>query len=296
MAKKLKNDPITKDDIAEYLQESSDFAFEVLVLRKLTSLGFTCEHAGTYEDPITKKTREFDIRATKRLIAEPNFYLNITLSVECKNLKKNFPLVVHCMPREENERYLDLVWASEIQYHLMVYENAMRVPLKNEDSPYEKNGVVGKSCDQVGRRANQNGELISNDGDVFDKISQAINAAYDLLKKAHYAADKVLDVITLVIPVLVVPNDRIWTVCYKKTGEIEREPTIEGNVEYYLGKSWLVGDLPNEIKRRYYLSHLEIVHIDKINEMIEKYTRIPSINSSTELKTRKECVLDERAK
>ena len=276
---KLRNDPIMKEDITEYLDEYSDFSFEVSVLRSLTSFGFSCEHAGTYEDPITKKTREFDIRARKTLIDDPRFKLNISLSVECKNLKNNFPLVVHCMPRESSECYLDMVWASEPQSYIPPYEHAMRIILDEGVCPYEKLDPVGKSCDQIGRRATQNAELIGNDGDVFDKISQAINAAFDLIKEAHYAAEKEIDVVTLVIPILVVPNDRIWDVWYKRTGEIEREPTIVGNIEYYIDKGWLVGDPPREYARCYYLSHLEIVQTNKLHEVIEKYTRMSSISS-----------------
>jgi hypothetical protein len=291
---KLNVDPITKSDIAEYLDKSSDFSFEIKVLQKLTSLGFSCEHAGTYEDPITKKTREFDIRARRYLINEPNFKLNISLSVECKNLKDNFPLVVHCMPREESECYLDLIWSSKPEPCLSPFlEYSMRVPLENADSPYEKLTAVGKSSDQVGRAAH-NSDLISNDGDVFDKISQAINASYDLIKEAHYAAEEKTDVVTLVIPILVIPNDRLWSVWYKRTGQIEREPTLDGNVEYYIDKSWLTGQSTNEYQQRYYLSHLEIVQIDSIREMIEKYTKIPSTRSSHELRLKKLQALDSR--
>ena len=60
---KLKNEPISKSDILEYLESSSDFAFEVSVLKKLVALGFVCEHSGTYEDPVTGKTRELGIYA-----------------------------------------------------------------------------------------------------------------------------------------------------------------------------------------------------------------------------------------
>lgn len=288
---KLKIDPIGKDDINEYLQNSSDFAFEILVLRTLTILGFSCEHAGTYEDPVTKKTREFDIRAKKCLINEPGLMLNISLSVECKNLKSNFPLVVHCMPREENESYLDLVWASEPHSYIPPYENAMRVFIDGDVAPYQKKDPVGKSCDQVGRRATKDAEIIGNDSDVFDKISQAVNSAYDLIDEAHYAAEKKLNVVTMVIPVLVVPNDRIWSVCYKRTGEVEREPSTVGNVEYYLNKSWQVGEEGIEYKKWYYLSHLEIVQIDKIAKMIEKYTKMKIATSSIVLKERRSALL-----
>ncbi|WP_200383182.1 hypothetical protein [Thiococcus pfennigii] len=292
---KLKSDPITKEDISEYLERFSDFSFEIKVLRKLSSLGFSCEHSGTYEDPVTKRTREFDIRARKTLIEEQNVSVELSLSVECKNLKDNFPLVIHCMPRDEHECYLDLIWSSEPLSYIPVYENSMRVPLEGDNCPYEKLTAVGKSTDQVGRKESQGSDLVGNDGDVFDKISQAINSSYDLLEEAHYASTKEKDVVSLVIPVLVVPDNRIWSVCYKRTGEIEREPTLENNLEYYIGKSWLVGNSPNEYQRRYYLSHLEVVQIGSLFEMVNKYTTLTSISSFNELNMNRLQALESRA-
>lgn len=289
---KLKSDPITKEDISQYIEEYSDFSFEVAVLRSLSSLGFSCEHAGTYEDPITKKTREFDIRARKTLIDDPAFKVRISLSVECKNLRANFPLLVHCMPREISECYLNLVWASAPAHYIPPYENAMCIKIKEDDCPYKKAVPVGKSCDQIGRKTN--GELTGNDGDVFEKISQAINAAFDLIKEAHYAADKETEVVTVVVPVLVVPDGRIWDIWYKKTGEIKREPTLVNDVEYYIDKSWLVGDATREFARRYYLSHLEITQISRLNAIIEKHTKLTSISSYEELSTRKLQILKKR--
>mgnify|MGYP000134852168 CR=1 FL=1 len=273
---KLKNDAITQDDINKYLSSSSDFAFEVQVLRKLITLGFDCEHAGTYEDPITKKTREYDIRARKCLYSGNDLQLNIILSVECKNLRNNFPLIMHCMPRIENEAYVDLIWSSFGPY---TSNESICVRLENEDCLYRKFQAAGKSCDQVGRKAHD-GEIVGNDGDVFEKISQAINAAYDLVKEAHLPSSEEIFVVTVVIPVLVVPNERIWSVSYKQTGEIEQDPTRVKNIEYYIGKSWSIeheGSL-----EQYYLSHLEIVQVDEINNMIEKYTQTPLFNSSKE--------------
>lgn len=284
---KLRDIPITKADINEYLRDFSDFGFEIRVLRQLTTLGFSCEHSGTYEDPVTAKTRQFDIRARKCLIDESDIALNLSLSVECKNLKGHFPLVMHCMPRDESERYLDLIWASKPEHYIPPYENAMRVPMFKEASPYQALDPVGKSCDQVGRRASQDADLIVNDSDAFDKMSQAINSAHDLIEEAHYAAKKGLDVVSIVVPVLVVPNNRIWSVWYNQTGEVAREPEIDGNIEYYIDKSWLVGDAGREYSRRYYMSHMEIVQIDTIEGMISKYTGIQVATSSRSLRSKK---------
>jgi hypothetical protein len=78
---KLKTDPIKADDLIAYLDDYSDFSFEIQVLNALIASEFTCEHGGTYDDPVTNKPREFDIRATR------NFEKHLLrLAVECKNL------------------------------------------------------------------------------------------------------------------------------------------------------------------------------------------------------------------
>src|SRR5258705_12145540 len=105
MAKQLKTDPIIQIDIEEYLADCADFSFELRVLKALTDLKLKCQHGGTYEDPITKKSREFDIRA----LMYGDEVLRVQLSVECKNIQQNFPLVVHCLKRKENESYNELI-------------------------------------------------------------------------------------------------------------------------------------------------------------------------------------------
>ena len=47
---KLKPDPIGQDDLIDYLNNQSDFAFEIQVLKALFEAGFSCEHGGTYTD------------------------------------------------------------------------------------------------------------------------------------------------------------------------------------------------------------------------------------------------------
>ena len=104
-----------------------------------------------------------------------------------------------------------------------------------------------------------------------------------MIKEAHYAGEKDLDVYTIVLPVLVVPVDRIWTVWYNQAGKTEREPTVEGSVTYYLGKSWLIGDPEREYPIRYYFSHLEIVQIDNLDKMINKFTLAQAVSSPIKL-------------
>jgi hypothetical protein len=59
---RLKSDPIGVAELTKYLETESDFDFELRVLHSLQDIGVNCEHGGHYEDPVTKKSREFDIR------------------------------------------------------------------------------------------------------------------------------------------------------------------------------------------------------------------------------------------
>jgi hypothetical protein len=65
VARQKKNDPIDQADRIAYLEKVSDFAFELRCLERLTKLGFQCQHGGSYTDPVTNKTRQFDLRVQK---------------------------------------------------------------------------------------------------------------------------------------------------------------------------------------------------------------------------------------
>lgn len=155
------------------------------------------------------------------------------------------------------------------------------MPLRWEKSPYEVGHAIGKSCDQVGK--DTNGNIVANDGSVFDKISQAINSSYALLKEAHYMSeDDGIDIVTMVIPCLVIPDNRLWNVVYDSSGNILRGPSVEPNIEYYIDKSWLIGKDTNE-KKRYWLSHLEIAQISNLSLLIQKYTNLETLTDSKSL-------------
>jgi hypothetical protein len=280
---KLKNEAITKVDIDEYLENYSDFSFEIKVLKKFISAGFSCQHAGTYEDPVTSKTREFDIRAFKSINLVEGTILNFCFSIECKNLRDNFPLVIHCMPRIDTECYLDLIWSSYPESFVVLYRFGKSLRLERDNGPYKENCPVGKSCDQVGRRIHDNC-LTGNDFDVYDKISQAVNSSYDIVKDAHYACKKDLDVISLVIPILVVPDSRLWTVGYNGSGDIEQAPQQSKNIEYFLGKKWTIDRGRKELPASYWISHLEVVQFGEIENVIKKYYDTRKIASMPRLR------------
>src|SRR2546430_8215254 len=104
MPKQLNDKPIVAADISEYLKSDDDFAFELEVLRSCQVGGFDVQHGGAYQDPVTGKDRQFDIR----LMARKDRRV-VKLAIECKNLKPNFPLVVSRIPRVSEESFHDVV-------------------------------------------------------------------------------------------------------------------------------------------------------------------------------------------
>lgn len=272
MASKLKSDAIKQFDIEEYLNDYSDFSFELRVLKELTDLNLFCQHGGTYEDPVTGKSREFDIRA----LMYGNEAVSIHLSVECKNIRNNFPLVVHCVKRKPVESYHDLVHTydpknkyneSELR-SLAIHEKARSITESN-NTPYLEGDYVAKSADQVGRR--NDGTIEATDGGVFDKISQAINSSRDLIYEANELSAEDSDYLTFICPVLVVPDSTLWQVNYSDDGARIGSPVPINHISYFIGKEWTVGGKLHSLS--YSISHLEIVTFSEIKNFVESYLK-----------------------
>lgn len=263
-SKQLKSDAITQVDIEEYLNDYADFSFELRVLKELGDLKLRCQHGGTYDDPVTGKSREFDIRA----LMYGDEVLRIHLSVECKNIQPNFPLVVHCLKRTENESYNELIrtLVPSNSPALTILESAESVRLTT-NSLYLKGDYVAKSADQVGRARHDN-TIVATDGGVFEKISQAINASSALISEAHYLEIDDEDRYTFVCPVLIVPDSTLWTVKYSDDGGRIGAPELINHVSYFIGREWSTGGVPS---LSYTLSHLEILTFSEIKNFVTKY-------------------------
>ncbi|MCH7701068.1 MAG: hypothetical protein IID37_05220 [Planctomycetes bacterium] len=244
MAKQLKPDSITQPDLIEYLDGYSDFSFEIKTLRALVTLGFTCEHGGTYDDPATGKPREYDIRATRRM---GKAFLR--LAVECKNLRANFPLLVSCLPRRAEEAFHEVSYSydpaksrvivSAGPTPLAMTPHSKSVRLEGSESLYSVGAPVGKSCDQVGRL--QRGDAIeSGDSDVYAKWSQALSSADELTYLAcSDGADRTGScAVSIVLPLLVVPDGRLWETHYDANGNRSSDPRLVDRCSYFVNRKY----------------------------------------------------------
>ena len=264
----LLNKPINESDLEEYLTGYSDFSFELQVLNKFIELGFTCEHSGTYDDPITGKSREFDIRAL--YTKGP---MRLRLSIECKNLRDNFPLILHCLPRKTSEGYNEVICTydpervPENSGLPSAFQNCSRsVRLKSGYTLYGSRSYVAKSGDQVGRK--QDKSITSTDSGVFDKISQSINSAYNFITEAQYLKINDYSYFTLIFPVLIVPDNKLWQANYDEQGVRQGEPERIRRASYFIGKEWSTGGADSIT---YSISHLEILTFTEIENFAKNY-------------------------
>jgi len=257
---KLKSAPITQQDLEEFLASESDFAFEMKVLDALRKLGFACEHSGLYEDPVTNKFREFDIRAIKN-----HGSYKLSLAVECKNFQASYPLLVLATRRTPDETFHQM-----ISYYVgsMNYPRIERV--KSDQSLYSLTAHVGKSTNQVGRPDTKEKQprpaFVVNDDAAYDKISQAINSSRDLVVDAMRDGSPPL--IRVILPVLVVPSAVLWQIDYNSDGSVAEQVRQVQETTYFINHLW------SEQQTRYVnfrISHLHIVTFDRLKDAIAEW-------------------------
>jgi hypothetical protein len=268
---KPKDAPVCSADMNEYLAESSDFSFELKVLKTISDTGCKCRHNGTYDDPVTKKPRAYDIRAFIK-----GTYTEARLAVECKNLRRNYPLLVSRVPRRDSESF------HEVMLSYMKRESSSRrfVPAVPGEltvesiriKPSKRYGVgdpVGKVCAQVGRDSQD--KIVGSDQEVYDKWSQALSSAYDLvtwsLASTEYP-DADVRPVSAVLPVLVVPDERLWVADFDELGEMTEGPRLSNHCTLYVDKSdWVRGGGPKGFQ--YSMSHVEVMTPPYLGQFIQ---------------------------
>jgi hypothetical protein len=262
---KLRDQIITAKDLSEYLATQDDFALELNVYRKATELGLSATHGGTYEDPVTKKHRQYDIRA-----AFERANSRVALTIECKSLQPTYPLLVSRIPRAEAESFHQLVHSFELtplqaQLYGPAAPRARAVHLRGPHSIYRAGDFVAKAMTQVGR--DEQGRLKSGDGAVYDKWSQALASADELVSFAEDARDrqKTTFFMTFIIPILVVSDGTLWVADYSEDGTLIRGPSQADESVLFVGRDYWA-----PLRICYTISHLHIFTKRKIASFFDR--------------------------
>ena len=268
---KLKNDQIVGTDLLEYLNSYSDFSFELAVLKMLRERNIECEHGGHYEDPVTNKSREFDIRAIKTIKRS-----RVRMAIECKNIRENFPILVSCIPRQDKESYHQIAIVSEPKTESFMTElsvlqsRAKTLSIKGEHSLYKVNEPVGKSTVQVGRTLDNT--ISANDSELYDKWGQCLTSANDLVARVYWDGRDDKEVyFSAVFPFVVVPNGRLWVVNYDDDGNRISDPTPSDRVSCFIDKAYELGT--KMANATMWLSHVEIITLEGMTTFVDVRSR-----------------------
>ena len=73
---------------------------------------------------------------------------------------------------------------------------------------------------------------------------------------------------TLIFPVLIVPDNKLWQAKYDEQGVRQGKPERIRKVSYFIGKEWSTGGADSIT---YSISHLEILTFTEIENFVEDY-------------------------
>jgi hypothetical protein len=255
---------ITADDLRAYLSTRDNFALERFVYHKTRKLGFSAAHGGTYTDPVTKKPRQFDMRASFQ-----HEGCRVDLAIECKSLQPTYPLLLSRVPRATTENFhqlisYDIATASAAVPISPFGDYAKAVLHAGSHSIYHAGEFVAKNVTQVGR--DDKGNLRSGDEGVYDKWSQALASADELVAFAEngYRTKKLL---TFVVPVLVVSDKTLWVVDYSEDGRETKDPVQVDESVLFVGREY--GGSMQKIS--YTISHLHILTKSRVSAFFDQF-------------------------
>lgn len=259
---KLKDSPIQLNDLKEYLSGQDDFQLEIAAFQACKKRNLEVFHGGTYEDPVSKKSRQFDIRASIRKET-----CTVHLAVECKSLKDNFPLLVSRLPRMQEEAFHEIVYSHPRAegLHSLIGSNYYSISVFSPNTIYEKDKCVGKSTTQVGK--DSSGKILSGDSEIYDKWSQAVASAFDLVSNStnDFERNDKRFALSVILPVLVLNEDMLWVADYTSDGLLVGDPKRVDSCDIFIGKSLWTG--PMGIG--YTFSHLNVFTLHKFEGYLD---------------------------
>lgn len=266
MTKNRSNEPVTQADLEAFIKTQDSFALELHAYSLALDLGFSATHAGSYKDRVTGKTRQFDVRANRK--CGDNFH--VYLAIECKCLRPSFPLLVSRIPRHPSESSQDIIRGAgqaETNFGRVDYPEFRVAHIDRLNPFYPINQHVGKALVQVG--LNEAGGFVSNDNEVFDKWGQAVASANGLLRNAADLSPRAgISQASIVLPVLLIPDETLWVASYSEDGTLQQGPVQQDGVQFYIGDKH---KFDPEVMREFTMTHLHIVTKTGLKKFLEQF-------------------------
>lgn len=277
--------PISTEDLLDYLNTESSFGFEMRVRELFATRRLRYEHGGTYDDPHTGLPRQFDLQVdlNTRLGEIP---IRVLLAIECKSLSEFAPMLVYRANRTVYETGLNIVahtcgdrrtitevLSRHSPAHLFFdskgeFPRICTLSLEGAGTFYPPGEFVGKSVDVVSRDGN--GRFRSGDSEVYGRWTQALQSAASLLKNLSCENEGQQKVrLTWVVPILVVPDRRLYVVDFEDDGTQGIAPTTVERTAFFVDfrpPSFESSGMPFKFR------HLEIMTYSGIKTFTEQIT------------------------
>ena len=279
----------TPDDIDAYLQTSTaDFEFELECHRLAKSAGYYCCHGGSYVDPVTGISRQFDIRAFW-----DRGQIYVACAIECKRITLDRPVLISCVPRERGESHHRVLVSAppgtfdnwQVRIPGSHYHELRSEPIAILDSNYRVDEPVGKNARRLEYK---NGIVIDlvkeskdkkdDKDDLFPRWAQALASCAGLVKTAVHQATEKKDIHhSVILPIVVVPNGTLWQDLHDKNGARVGQPRTVDRCSFFVGHQCATGD--NAADLPIILTHVEFVTTTGLVELLNQFTKEASLES-----------------
>lgn len=262
------NKSIEAADLEKYLEQEEGFALEMAALKACKANRAQAEHGGSYLDPQSGRSRQFDIRAQ----LGPNYGdCSLRMAIECKTLGVKFPLLVSRLPREAHERRSCFLKTEIGSGDTLISQKVLQ--RENGSSLYRRGEMVGKGMARVGikRAKGKEDEFVSNDEEVFAKWDQALASCHDLVATAWKDSSQVQrTVYTFVMPILLLGDGDLWVADYASDGSLEEGPRQVESCEFFVNHSIQCDTGLPYGNIEYVASHLHIFTLSGFRKFVDR--------------------------
>lgn len=263
------------DQITKLLSSSDSFGHELKIGALLKDLpNASVKHGGTYTDPSEQKPRQFDYRV---LLEDGN--REIRMAIECKSFSKNSPIVISGILRPDSEANhsiivtrldidkLDRKFTSHYDTHAF----------SGQSSYYQSRFFTGKCIHKIKPIKSQSTPFeLTGDGDIYTTLNQSIASCYDLCQNGTGYIHELhpFELHTAIIPIVVIPDDCLWTLAYNEAGEIISDASSTNYCEYFVGKNIkLRPNMAGGATAVLTITHLHIYTLSGFREFVSQLKR-----------------------
>ncbi|HTV42547.1 MAG TPA: hypothetical protein VMF08_18425 [Candidatus Sulfotelmatobacter sp.] len=235
----------------------------------------TPEYGGTYSDPASKKTAQFDYRCRLFKSCPGNLgSRHILMAVECKSLDSGMPLLVCGRRRTADESFHDFIQVTE-------KKTVQRVSAGS--SFYKQDGFVGKNVirikanDSEHNHSNKHAACREGESEIYAKWSRALASARDMAYGSLYGQvnDPLPpDSVAFVMPIVVLPDGALWKAEYDAEGKLAGDPAHVTRCEYYVGHRL-------DFSPTVFLTHIHFMTLAGLSETMEDLLSFETTWTST---------------